>query len=386
MYYYIIATLTGNDNHFDLSVYCDLRIVSMKILENIINASSVILLPSLESIQSETCLNEKLLQFIDQQRAEIKSILLGEDSRLLVIIGPCSIHDPYAAIEYATRLSKVQKQYCGTLKLVMRTYFEKPRTRGGWKGFITTPELNGEFNFLQGVTRSRQLMKSILELGVPIATEFLDTNIAPYIADMVCWGAIGARTTESQPHRQLASGLHCPIGFKNGTDGNISIAIDAIHAAKDRHLVLAQSENNQTFAVETQGNAHCYIILRGGVIPNYSSRDVNSAVYHLKYSHLTSRLVVDCSHGNSGKIAKNQLSVANNIAEQITSGETSIAGVMCESFLLGGNQKINLGALNYGQSITDECLCWDDTLVFLECLSQAIEYRHSKAKKQVEIA
>ncbi|PKG40091.1 3-deoxy-7-phosphoheptulonate synthase [Psychromonas sp. Urea-02u-13] len=358
----------------------------MKMLENIINASSVMLLPSLESIQRETRLNEQLQQFIEQQRAEIKSILLGEDPRLLVIIGPCSIHDPHAAIEYATRLVKMQKQYRGTLKLVMRTYFEKPRTRAGWKGFIVTPDLNSEFNFLQGVTRSRQLMKSILELGMPIATEFLDTNIAPYIADMVCWGAIGARTTESQPHRQLASGLHCPIGFKNGTDGNVSIAIDAIHAAKDRHLVLAQSENNQTFAVETQGNDHCHIILRGGATPNYSSRDVKNAAYHLQYSHLTPRLVVDCSHGNSGKIAKNQLSVADNIAEQMMSGEKSIAGVMCESFLLGGNQKINLDGLNYGQSITDECLCWDDTLVFLECVSKAIEHRHSKAKKQAEVA
>ncbi|RSD29514.1 3-deoxy-7-phosphoheptulonate synthase [Vibrio pectenicida] len=344
----------------------------MNALQNVINTKSLMTLPSLQNILNQIDISQDLQGFIFKQRQEIANILSGDDSRLLVIIGPCSIHDPNAAIEYATRLAKMQKRYNGTLKLVMRTYFEKPRTRGGWKGFIVDPELNGEFNLLSGIARSRQLMHAILELGVPTANEFLDPNLALYIADLVCWGAIGARTTESQPHRQLASGLHCPIGFKNGTDGNIDISIDAIHAAKDCHLMLGQTANNQTVAIQTQGNDNCHVILRGGVTPNYSSQHVKNTSYQLICNDLSPRIVVDCSHGNSGKIAKNQLSVVENIARQISLAEENIAGVMCESFLLGGNQKINHGVLNYGQSITDECLSWEDTLVFLERLNQAM--------------
>lgn len=329
-------------------------------------------LPNLENILDETIISTETKEFIFNQRQEIANILSGDDSRLLVIIGPCSVHEPNAVIEYATRLANAQKHYNGTLKLVMRTYFEKPRTRRGWKGFIVDPDLNGKFDLLKGITHSRKLMQSILELGVPTANEFLDTNIALYIADLVCWGAIGARTTESQPHRQLASGLHCPIGFKNGTDGNIDISIDAIHAAQDCHTMLTQKTDNQTVAIQTQGNNHCHVILRGGATPNYSSQHIKQTSLKLKRSKLSPKIVVDCSHGNSGKLAKNQLIVVEDIARQISSGEINIAGVMCESYLVGGNQKLGNGALNYGQSITDECLSWEDTLIFLDHLNVAM--------------
>ncbi|MYM58152.1 3-deoxy-7-phosphoheptulonate synthase [Vibrio sp. OCN044] len=345
----------------------------MNALHNVINAKSLMPLPNLESILGQTNNTSELQRFIVDQRKEIAGIISGDDPRLLVIIGPCSIHDPNSAIEYATRLSKIQSAYKDTLKLVMRTYFEKPRTRNGWKGFIVDPDLNGEFNILSGIYRSRQLMQSILELGIPTANEFLDPNIALYIADLVCWGAIGARTTESQPHRQLASGLQCPIGFKNGTNGNVDISIDAIHAAHDSHLLLAKANNNQDIAIQTQGNNNCHIILRGGIEPNYSSKHVKKASQQLINNDLSPRVVIDCSHANSGKIAKNQLSVGHDIALQIALGEKNIAGVMCESFLNGGNQKINHGVLNYGQSITDECLDWEDTLVFLDQLNEAVK-------------
>ncbi len=349
----------------------------MQPFNNVINSDATHELPSLKCFKENTQANESLYRFISMQRDEIKRIISGEDNRLLVIIGPCSIHDPDAALEYATRLAKVQKKYRNTIKIVMRTYFEKPRTRSGWKGFIVEPNLDGEFNLEEGINRSREVLKSVLELGLATATEFLDTNIAPYIADLVCWGAIGARTTESQPHRQLASGLNCPIGFKNGTDGNTNISIDAIHAAKDNHLLLLPGENGQSLVVETSGNPNCHIILRGGLTPNYSSPHVKSASYHLEHSHLNPRLVVDCSHGNSGKKAQNQLMVAENLAHQIVSGEINIAGVMCESFLVAGNQKAESRPLTYGQSVTDECLNWDDSIELLDTLNAAVQEHRS---------
>lgn len=344
----------------------------MKSLHNVMNASSITPLPNLYLLDKSSETDNQRSIAVHQHRQDIQNILAGRDSRMLVIIGPCSIHDPEAAIDYAHRLAKAQKQFSSTLKLVMRTYFEKPRTRTGWKGYMVDPDLNGQFNLLKGLSSSRELLKSVLALGVPTATEFLDTHIAPYIADLICWGAVGARTTESQPHRQLASALHCPIGFKNGTDGNTTIAIDAIHAANDSHLLIMAGENGQPVAVQTQGNPYCHIILRGGVTPNYASHSVKSAAYQLHHSQLSSRLVVDCSHGNSGKIAKNQLDVINNIAQQLLSGERHIAGVMCESFLQGGSQALDKGPICYGQSITDECLSWEDTMCFLNTLDDAV--------------
>lgn len=355
-------------------------------LSKVINATSVKALPDLRAAQETSQVEESVYRFINEQRNEIKQILSGEDSRLLVIIGPCSIHDPEAAMEYASRLAKVQNQYQNSLKIVMRTYFEKPRTRNGWKGYIVDPDLNGEFDFEQGLSRSRSLLKSVLQLGIPTATEFLDTNIAPYIADLVCWGAIGARTTESQPHRQLASALDCPVGFKNGTDGNTAIAIDAIHAARDSHLFIVPGTHGSPTAVQTRGNQHCHIILRGGLAPNYSSPHVRSSAYHLEHAKLSPRLVVDCSHGNSGKIAKNQLNVVKSISDQLIAGEENIAGVMCESFLEGGSQKLGRQPLTYGRSITDECLNWQDTIQFLDTLAEAVEYCHQARYPKTEIA
>ncbi len=344
----------------------------MQHLKKIINAISVKPLPDLRTVRESSQVTESVYQFVNDQRDEIKRVLSGGDSRLLVIIGPCSIHDPKAALEYATKLAQLQHQYRDSLKIVMRTYFEKPRTRNGWKGYIVDPDLNGQLDFQEGLSRSRTLLKSILELGIPTATEFLDTNIAPYIADLVCWGAIGARTTESQPHRQLASALDCPVGFKNGTDGNTAIAIDAIHAARDSHLIIVPGSHGTPATVQTHGNEHCHIILRGGLTPNYFSPHVRSSAYHLEHAKLSPRIVIDCSHGNSGKIAKNQLNVVKNIAEQLISGEECITGVMCESFLEGGNQKLEHTPLTYGRSITDECLDWQDTEQFLDTLAKAV--------------
>ncbi|MDW1616644.1 3-deoxy-7-phosphoheptulonate synthase [Vibrio sp. Vb2853] len=358
----------------------------MQPLHNTINAASAIQLPTLHTVLSKSGVDERLERFIETQRDEIKDILSRKDQRMLVIIGPCSIHDPNAALEYANRLAKVQKQFSQTLKIVMRTYFEKPRTRKGWKGFIVDPELTGDFNLEQGIYQSRSLLKSILELGVPTATEFLDTNIAPYIADLVCWGAIGARTTESQPHRQLASALHCAIGFKNGTDGNTSISIDAIHAAGDSHLLVTFGSNGHPIVLQTPGNPHCHVILRGGLAPNYFSPNVRSTAYDLEYNKLAPSLIIDCSHGNSGKIAKNQLNVINNICDQLTAGETSISGVMCESFLQGGNQALNSEELCYGKSITDECLNWDDSVSFLSKLDEAVKIAYQNEYLHSEIA
>ncbi|NOH31211.1 3-deoxy-7-phosphoheptulonate synthase [Vibrio mediterranei] len=350
----------------------------MQPLQSTINATSAIQLPTLHTVLSKSGVDERLEHFIETQRDEIKDILSGKNQRMLVIIGPCSIHDPNATLEYAHRLAKVQKQFSQTLKIVMRTYFEKPRTRKGWKGFIIDPELTGHFKLEKGIYQSRSLLKSILELGVPTATEFLDTSIAPYIADLVCWGAIGARTTESQPHRQLASGLNCAIGFKNGTDGNTSISIDAIHAAGDSHLLVTSGSNGQPIALQTAGNPYCHVILRGGLAPNYLSLNVRSTAYDLEYNKLATNLIIDCSHGNSGKIAKNQLNVINNICNQLTTGETSIKGVMCESFLKGGNQALNSGELCYGKSITDECLDWDDSVSFLSKIDEAVKVAYLK--------
>ncbi|KQV95626.1 3-deoxy-7-phosphoheptulonate synthase [Pelomonas sp. Root1237] len=314
---------------------------------------------------------------IGQTRQRIRRIMSGEDDRLLVVIGPCSIHDPTAAIEYARKLKEQREKYAGTLEIVMRVYFEKPRTTVGWKGLINDPYLDESYRIDEGLRIARQLLLEINRLGVPAGSEFLDVISPQYIGDLIAWGAIGARTTESQVHRELASGLSAPIGFKNGTDGNIKIATDAIQAAARGHHFLSVHKNGQVAIVETRGNADCHVILRGGKAPNYDAKSVAEACADLAKSKLPQRLMVDCSHANSSKQHQRQLDVARDIAGQMREGGKSIFGVMVESHLHDGAQKFTPGkddpaALEYGKSITDACLGWDDSLAVLDVLSEAV--------------
>jgi len=322
---------------------------------------------------------------ISQTRQRIHNILHGQDQRLLVVIGPCSIHDPAAAIDYARRLKPLREKYADTLEIVMRVYFEKPRTTVGWKGLINDPYLDESFRIDEGLRIARQLLIEINRLGLPAGSEFLDVISPQYIGDLISWGAIGARTTESQVHRELASGLSAPIGFKNGTDGNIKIATDAIQAAARGHHFLSVHKNGQVAIVQTNGNPDCHVILRGGKAPNYDAASVAAAVKDLEAAKLPARLMVDCSHANSSKQHQKQLDVARDIANQITAGSRSVFGVMIESHIEAGAQKFtpgqdDMGQLTYGQSITDACLGWEDSLQALEVLSQAVHAaRHSAA-------
>ncbi|VFP79093.1 3-deoxy-7-phosphoheptulonate synthase [Buchnera aphidicola] len=313
---------------------------------------------------------------IQLTRDNIQKILSGQDKRLLVIIGPCSIHDPIAAIEYAKRIKTLRNKYSSYLEIVMRTYFEKPRTVLGWTGLISDPYLDGSFNVNDGLAIARKLLLKINKLGVPTATEFLDSTVSQFIFDLISWGAIGARTTESQVHRELASYLPCPIGFKNGTDGNISIAIDAIRSAKASHLFLSPDKYGRTVIHHTKGNHYAHIIMRGGKLPNYHKSDIDFAVQQLKIFDLPDNLIVDFSHANSLKNHKRQLNVAKSIANQIYNKSTSISGVMIESFLKEGSQKVcNIKKLVFGQSITDPCLGWEESVSILEQLSESIKIR-----------
>ncbi|WP_300651188.1 3-deoxy-7-phosphoheptulonate synthase [Hydrogenophaga sp.] len=322
---------------------------------------------------------------ISQTRQRIHNILHGQDDRLLVIIGPCSIHDPVAAVDYARRLKPLRDQYADTLEIVMRVYFEKPRTTVGWKGLINDPYLDESYRIDEGLRIARQLLVEINRAGMPAGSEFLDVISPQYIGDLISWGAIGARTTESQVHRELASGLSAPIGFKNGTDGNIKIATDAIQAASRGHHFLSVHKNGQVAIVQTNGNKDCHVILRGGKAPNYDATSVAASVKELEAAKLPPRLMVDCSHANSSKQHEKQLEVARDIAGQITGGSRSIFGVMIESHIEAGAQKFTpgkdeVGALKYGQSITDACLGWDDSLQALDVLSNAVKTaRQAKA-------
>ncbi|MBD2779722.1 3-deoxy-7-phosphoheptulonate synthase [Xenorhabdus szentirmaii] len=319
-------------------------------------------------------ISEKILQNVTLSRKRIELILSGNDPRLLVIIGPCSIHDVDAALEYATRLQGLREKYQHQLEIVMRTYFEKPRTVVGWKGLISDPMLDGSCQVNKGISLARKLLIDINELGVPTATEFLDMVIGQYIADLISWGAIGARTTESQIHREMASALSCPVGFKNGTDGNTRIAIDAVRAAQAKHMFLSPDKNGQMTIYQTSGNPYGHIIMRGGKTPNYHAEDIATTCHKLREFHLPERLIVDCSHANCRKIHIRQLDVAKNICEQIQSGSTAIAGVMAESFLVEGTQQVIKGeSLTYGQSITDPCLGWQDTEQFISILADTVK-------------
>ncbi len=325
----------------------------------------------------------KLESFVLNTRKAIHRILTGRDDRLLVVMGPCSIHDPAAALEYARRLKAEREKYAGTLEIVMRVYFEKPRTTVGWKGLINDPYLDESFRIDEGLRIARQLLIDINRLGLPAGSEFLDVISPQYIGDLISWGAIGARTTESQVHRELASGLSAPIGFKNGTDGNIRIATDAIQAAARGHHFLSVHKNGQVAIVQTNGNPDCHVILRGGKAPNYDAASVEAACRDLEAAKLPPTLMVDCSHANSSKQHQKQIDVAKDIAAQIAGGSNRVFGVMVESHLQAGAQKFtpgqdHLSGLVYGKSITDACLGWEDSTEVLECLSDAIKERRSR--------
>ncbi len=320
---------------------------------------------------------------IAQTRKNIHNIMAGKDDRLLVVIGPCPIHDPAAALDYARRLKEARIKHSDTLEIVMRVYFEKPRTTVGWKGLINDPYLDQSFRIDEGLRIARQLLIEINRLGLPAGSEFLDVISPQYIGDLISWGAIGARTTESQVHRELASGLSAPIGFKNGTDGNIRIATDAIQAAARGHNFLSVHKNGQVAIVETNGNKDCHVILRGGKEPNYDAASVAAACKDLEAAKLPATLMVDCSHANSSKQHEKQIEVARDIGTQIAGGSRGVFGVMIESHLSAGAQKFSPGkdsaeVLEYGKSITDACIGWGDSLLVLDQLAESVKLRRNK--------
>lgn len=332
-----------------------------------------------ETLIKDYPLSETATKTVYAARQATHKILHGEDDRLLVIVGPCSIHDTQAALEYAEKLAKIRDELADNLHIVMRVYFEKPRTSIGWKGLINDPDLTGKFNITEGLRVARHLLLQLAEQGMPAATEYLDLISPQYIADLISWGAIGARTTESQGHRELASGVSCPIGFKNGTYGNLDIAINAIKAASRSHHFLSLTKAGHSAIFTTSGNEDCHIILRGGKRPNYDAVSVEQALQQLEDAGLPKNLMVDFSHANSDKDYRNQPKVANNIASQIANG-VDISGVMIESHLVEGNQAVdgkNKEALTYGQSITDACIGWGDTESVLRELSDAVAKRRS---------
>ncbi|HET7198905.1 MAG TPA: 3-deoxy-7-phosphoheptulonate synthase [Burkholderiales bacterium] len=315
-------------------------------------------------------------RLIGEARRGVREILQGRSDRLIVVIGPCSIHDPAAAVAYAQKLAFERTRLREDLEILMRVYFEKPRTTVGWKGLINDPYLNGSFRINEGLRIARDLLVRINQAGVPAAVEFLDVISPQYIGDLVSWGAIGARTTESQVHRELASGLSAAVGFKNGTDGNVKIAVDALLAARQSHHFLSVHKSGQVAIVETRGNEDCHIILRGGKAPNYDAASVSAACSELARARLPERLMIDCSHANAAKEFRRQLDVAAEIGRQVAGGERRIVGAMVESHLVEGRQDLEKGRpLVFGQSITDACLGWDDSVKLLEGLAAAARAR-----------
>jgi 3-deoxy-7-phosphoheptulonate synthase len=324
----------------------------------------------------EFALTDTVSSVVFEARQAIHRLLHKMDDRLLVVVGPCSIHDPAAAREYARRLAALRRHHAQNLEIVMRVYFEKPRTTVGWKGLINDPRLDGSFQINEGLRVARELLLDINAMGLPAGTEYLDMITPQYIADLISWGAIGARTTESQIHRELASGLSCPVGFKNGTDGNLRIALDAIRAASQPHHFLSVTKGGVSAIVSTGGNEDCHVILRGGAKPNYDAASVNDACAQASKANLSCRLMIDASHGNSQKNHLNQIPVCADIAAQIAGGEDRIFGVMVESNLVEGRQDlINGEAAVYGQSVTDACISWEATEGVLHDLAQAVATR-----------
>jgi 3-deoxy-7-phosphoheptulonate synthase len=320
---------------------------------------------------------------VEQTRAAISDVLHGADDRLIVVVGPCSIHDHDQALEYARQLQLNEPALSGELLLVMRVYFEKPRTTVGWKGYINDPHLDGSFAINEGLEMARRLLLDVLALGLPVGTEFLDLLSPQFISDLVSWGAIGARTTESQSHRQLASGLSCPVGFKNGTDGSVKVACDAILAARAAHAFMGMTKMGQTAIFETRGNDDCHLILRGGKQPNYASSDVDAACALLKAAGLREQLMIDVSHANSSKQHQRQITVAADVARQIARGDGRIMGVMIESNLREGRQDIVPGqALQMGVSVTDACISMEQTVPVLQELAGAVRERRRVMKSR----
>jgi 3-deoxy-7-phosphoheptulonate synthase len=320
--------------------------------------------------------SDELGRVVFDARSALHAILHGMDDRLIVVIGPCSIHDPKAALEYARKLQAERDRLREDLEVVMRLYFEKPRTTVGWKGLINDPDLDGSFRINHGLRVARELLMEINAMGLPAGCEYLDMITPQYIADFVAWGAIGARTTESQVHRELASGLSCPVGFKNGTDGNVRVAAEAIRAAQQPHHFLSVTKGGHSAIVSTRGNEDCHIILRGGTRPNFDAASVEAACQELARNGLAQRLMIDASHANSQKRHDNQRTVCADIATQLEHGEMRIVGVMVESHLVGGRQDLVPGKpLVYGQSITDACLDWDDSVELLDRLAAGVRGR-----------
>jgi 3-deoxy-7-phosphoheptulonate synthase len=333
-------------------------------------------LPSPATVLAELPLSPAVKDTVVSTRRAVHDVLRGADDRLVAVVGPCSIHDPAAAMEYAARLKAEADALRQDLIVIMRVYFEKPRTTVGWKGLINDPQLNESFDIPAGLRAARGILLRVNSLGLPAATEFLDLISPQYIADLVAWGAIGARTTESPSHRQLASGLSCPIGFKNGTDGSIQIAVDAIKAAAARHHFIGISKTGQVAVLRTAGNEDCHVILRGGKTPNYASTAVRAVCDDLAKAGLRQQVMIDASHANSGKIAARQIDVTHSIAAQVAGGDASVIGVMLESNLIEGRQDLKPGVpLTYGQSVTDECLGWDTTVPLLQELAAAVRAR-----------
>jgi 3-deoxy-7-phosphoheptulonate synthase len=327
-------------------------------------------------VMREFPISPRAAETVFSARRALHDILHGTDDRMFVVVGPCSIHDPLAAKEYAHRLRALRDRHAADLELIMRVYFEKPRTTVGWKGLINDPELDGSFKINAGLRIARSLLVDINDLGVPAATEYLDTISPQYIADLIAWGAIGARTTESQVHRELASGLSCAVGFKNGTDGNIKIAADAMKASREPHHFLSVTKGGVSAIVSTGGNEDVHVVLRGGKAPNYDSASVKAATAQLRADGLLSKLMIDCSHGNSNKKHENQLIVASDVSGQLAAGEQDIAAVMIESHLVAGRQDIVPGLkLEFGKSVTDACIGWDDTERALDQLAAAVRER-----------
>ena len=321
-------------------------------------------------------------ELVFKSRKEISDILHGRDDRLVVVVGPCSIHDPKSALEYAKRLKSLETKHSNQLKIVMRVYFEKPRTTIGWKGLINDPNLDNSYDVNSGLRKARKVLLDINNLGLPAGTEFLDMITPQYLADLISWGAIGARTTESQIHRELASGLSCPVGFKNSTNGSIQVAIDAIGSASNSHIFLSITKEGKSAIFNSSGNEDCHVILRGGSDTNYESSFVESTSKELEAAKKSKNIMIDMSHGNSKKQFKRQLIVNKDISDQISSGENRIFGVMIESNLEEGNQKIGpLEEIKYGQSITDACVGWNDTEIMINQLSTAIENKRKKLNK-----
>jgi 3-deoxy-7-phosphoheptulonate synthase len=327
-------------------------------------------IPSPDEVRAEFPLGARRAERVTRDRDEVADILAGRDDRLLVVVGPCSVHDPAAALDYAGRLVKVSDELGDRLKIVMRVYFEKPRTTIGWKGLINDPDMDGTFDVARGLRIARRLLLDIIDIGLPVGCEFLEPTSPQYIADAVAWGAIGARTTESQVHRQLASGLSMPVGFKNGTDGNVQVAVDGVKAAAAEHVFFGMDDLGRGAVVSTAGNEDCHVILRGGTGgPNHDAESIHAAAATLTAAGLPGRVVIDCSHANSGKDHVRQAVVATEVAQLLRDG-LPVSGVMLESFLMAGAQASEARPLTYGQSVTDKCMDWGTTDLVLRELAR----------------